>query len=38
MVEKKRKNFILKEMNEKLNSRRLREFKEIEEGNYHALL
>jgi hypothetical protein len=28
---------ILKEMNERLNSRRLRGFKEIELGNYHAL-
>jgi transposase-like protein len=28
---------ILKEMNERLNSRRLRGFKEIESGNYHAL-
>jgi transposase-like protein len=28
---------ILKEMNERLNSRRLRGFNEIELGNYHAL-
>jgi hypothetical protein len=28
---------ILKEMSERLNSRRLRGFKEIELGNYHAL-
>jgi hypothetical protein len=28
---------ILKEMYERLNSRRLRGFKEIEPGNYHAL-
>ena len=28
---------ILKELNERLNSRRLRGFKEIESGNYHAL-
>jgi hypothetical protein len=28
---------ILKEMNERLNSRRLRGFNEIESGNYHAL-
>jgi transposase-like protein len=28
---------ILKEMNERLNSRRLRGFKEIDSGNYHAL-
>jgi len=29
--------FILKELNERLNSRRLRGFNEIEVGNYHAL-
>jgi hypothetical protein len=28
---------ILKEMSERLNSRRLRGFNEIELGNYHAL-
>jgi transposase-like protein len=28
---------LLKELNERLNSRKLRGFKEIESGNYHAL-
>ena len=28
---------LLKELNERLNSRKLRGYKEIESGNYHAL-
>jgi len=32
------RDLLLKELNERLNSRKLRWFKEIESGNYHALL